>query len=397
MKILFLTPQMPYPPVSGGLIKTLKMIEFLALYHEIELGFFLKENNKDSLFLLKEFKNRNTKINIFTQHLSVERGAVNFIKSLFAGLPLSLYRNRSKLFHKICDEKIHKCDVVFIDHFLMFQYLPQIKTKKVIFHEHNAEYLMWKRFGEGQTNLLTKWVLKFEAARIRSAEKAMIERADIILASPNDIEALTKISDKKNIFKETFHLGEDSLLNEPDIKFNETEKSLLYIGTLTWEANREGLYWFLKNVWPGLINEMPELKFIIIGKDNNPDFFRPWLSDSNIHWMGFVDDLRPFYSKARVFVSPLNFGSGIKVKVISALYRGIPTVTTTIGVEGLKLINGEEIFYEDTASKQIECIKLLLNQEKLWSKFAKNSRATAIARYSWPEVLKTIKEVVEND
>lgn len=113
--------------------------------------------------------------------------------------------------------------------------------------------------------------------------------------------------------------------------------------------------------------------------------------------MSFVDDLRPFYSKSRVFVSPLNFGSGIKVKVISALYRGIPTVTTSIGVEGLNLINGEEIFYEDTPLKQVECIKLLMNHEELWTKISKKSRETAIAKYSWAGVLKTIKEVVEND
>lgn len=397
MKILFLTPQMPYPAVSGGLIKTLKMIEYLAQYHEIELGFFEKENNEESLFALQEFKKNNAKLKIFSHYLSIGRGPVNFFKSVLAGLPLSLYRNRSESFKKTCEERMQNCDVIFIDHFLMFQYLPKNKTKKIIFHEHNAEYLMWERFGEGQANPLKKWVIKFEAARIRSAEKAMIEHADIILASPNDIEALTKISNKKINFKETFHLGEDSLLSESEIKFNQTEKSLLYIGTLTWEANREGLHWFLKEVWPELKREVPEINFTIIGKDNNPDYFKTWLSDPNIQWMGFVEDLRPFYSKARVFVSPLKFGSGIKVKVVSALYRGIPTVTTTIGAEGLNLINGEEIFYEDTALKQIECIKLLLAQEELWTKVAKKSRATAIAKYSWPGVLKTIKEVVEND
>lgn len=390
MKILFLTPQIPYPAVSGGLIKTLKMIEHLSVQHDLTVGFFEKEGGD-----LAGFKSEHSKVKTFSIPLQIERSPLTFFQSLLHGIPMSLYRNHSQIFQNLCDKEIEKADVIVVDHFLMFQYIPHNVKKKVVFHTHNAEYLMWQRFAETQGNPLKKGVLHFESWRIKKAETEMIERASVVLASPNDIEELKKLTNKSIHFMETYHLGEDYLLNEPQLIFERSERLLLYIGTLTWEANREGLYRFLKETWPLVKSKEPGVIFTIIGKDNNPALFAPWKEDDQIKWLGFVEDLKPHYERARVFVSPLNFGSGIKVKVVNALYRGLPTVTTSIGVEGLQLRDKEDIFVADTPEDQAKAIGICLNEKNIWEKISFNSRKIALDKYSWASVLKTITEAVE--
>lgn len=393
MKILFLTPQLPYPAISGGLIKTFKMIEFLSLHHELEVGFFIKDPN--SLKDLKHLQDRFPHVSFFYEFLNRPRTAMNFFKSLLFQRPLSVYRNSSSSFQRICLEKSEKCDVIFIDHFLMYQYVPDRSLKKIILHEHNAEYLMWERYASSQTNWLKKIIIQLESLRIRQYEKTIIENSTTVLAAPNDIEKLRSICVGPVNFVETYHLGEDYLLSEPDLIFDKTNKSLLYIGTLSWEANREGLYWFLENVWPNVVASSPDTHFDIIGKDPHPDYFRQWHNNPNITWHGFVDDLRSYYSKARVFVSPLNFGSGIKVKVVNALYRGLPCVTTQVGVEGLDLKYEEEIMVADDPLRQSQFILDLLQNRELWTKISRQSRRKANDVYSWDQVLKTIKKVVD--
>ena len=396
MKILFLTPQLPYPAVSGGLIKTLKMIQFLSNLHDVEVGFFIKEESIKVSEDLASFK-KLVAVKVFHRNLNVERTGLNFLKSIMYKVPLSIYRNKDSAFAKLCKEKSQHYDVIFVDHFLMFQYVPEEWHKKIILHQHNAEFIMWDRYADTQHNVLKKILLRFESERIKKYEKYIIERATSVLASTNDIALLSSLSHRKINFTETLHLGDEELLEAPALVFEQTTFSLLYIGTLTWEANREGLLWFLKNVWSDLKKKFPALVFDIVGKNNDSAIFSEWLQDKQIKWHGFVDDLSPFYNNARVSVAPLNFGSGIKVKVINALYRGLPMVTTTIGVEGLVLKQGEEIFISDNSSEQCDYISMLLTDKVVWERFSTNSRAIAHSLYSWDGVLKKINQVIIDD
>lgn len=396
MKILFLTPQLPYPPVSGGLIKTLKMIKFLSTIHEIDLGFFLKDTSEITGLNLEAFKNE-VNATSFYKYLNVERTGTNFLRSLFCKVPMSVYRNRDKEFLSQIEAKMNNYDIIFIDHFLMFQYVPKEWKKKVVLHQHNAEFIMWQRYAETQPNLIKKTLINFEAIRIKEYEKSILERSNVVLASTNDIELLSKITDKKIKFMETLHLGDESLLESPPLVFQKTQQAILYIGTLTWEANRDGLYWFLQNVWPRVKKNHPALIFNVIGKNNAPELFNEWGNDPQIKWHGFVEDLNVFYDNARISVAPLNFGSGIKVKVINALYRGLPMVTTEIGVEGLDLKNGQHIFISNDGEEQARQIETLLQDEIQWSKISSQSRAIALSLYSWEGVLQKINQAIQDD
>jgi glycosyltransferase involved in cell wall biosynthesis len=388
MRILFLTPQLPYPTVSGGLFKTFKMLEHLSSKHDVTFGCFLKEN--DSSYL-EEFLKKFKLSSHFSLSINKERNALNYLMSLLRGIPLSVYRNQSEKFQSWVNEQARESEVLIIDHFLMFQYVPAWFKGKVIFHQHNAEYVMWSRFAD-ENKGLKKCIINFESSRIRTYEQNAVARSSAVFAAPNDIEELKKIA-PTGTFKVTYHLGDDSLLNEPYICFNERSNELLYIGTLTWEANRNGLHWFLDRMWENLINKRPDLKLVIIGKRNEGDFDK-WMHHPSINWHGFVDDLNPYYSRAKVFIAPLKFGSGIKVKNINAMYRGLPLVTTNIGIEGLTIQNDIHVSVANTESEYVEAVIKLIEIEDHWKKIAEQSRNYAQANFSWNTILNDLEQEV---
>lgn len=391
-KILVLTPTLPYPPVSGGVIKSNKVIQFLLEHYSVSVACFLK--NEDPLYL-QEFKAIFPLQNFIAEELNVTRNAINLIKSNILGIPLNLYRNKSKTLKEKIKAIIHQHDVVFCDHYVMFQYIPEDYKGKIILHEHNCEYLIWKRYAAIEQNIAKKLALLNQAYRIKRYEQEICAKAHVVLAAPNDQEELVKIGADANKFMETYHLGDDSLLQAANIEFSKTKKSLLYIGTLSWEANIDGLLWFYDKVWPILKKQDSELTLSIIGKHADARLQEMAAKDDDIILTGFVEDVEPYFQQHRVFITPLRFGSGIKVKVVNALYRGIPCVTTSIGAEGLKVKDAEHLFIKDTPEAYAAAIQKLLTDEECWNAIRNNAREIANQYYTWHAVLATIKDAVE--
>lgn len=383
MKILFLTTQLPYPPTSGGVIKSWRLVEHWSRHADLRVICALK--NEDAAEL-DNLRHRLPGLEIHGVKVEKPRTPLNLLKSYLFAPTLNVYRNASTEISKLTEKWAPVADVILVDHYEMAQFVPTHTHAKVVLHTHNAEYVMWQRLSEIEANPLKRFLLRFESRRIQAAEREYSKRADLVLAAPNDIDALVAIGVERSKCAVTYHLGDDSMLELPATSFQETEKALLFVGTLTWEANIDGLLWFLKSVWPALKSQEPEIRFYIIGKNPDKRLLDATAGDAAITFTGFVDDLEPYHRKARVFVIPLRFGSGIKVKLLHALYRGIPVVTTPIGVEGLNAVSAEHLYITNDISEQVAHIIRLLSDEALWHIIQTHARLLA-SRYTWKELL----------
>lgn len=391
-KILLLTPTLPYPPISGGVIKSFKVVQYLSKQYEVSVACLLK--NEDTAYI-DEFRKVVQLNQLITEECNIPRSVKNLVLSNLQNIPLNLYRNKSATFKAKVNAVIHQHDVVFCDHYVMFQYIPNDYKGKIILHEHNCEYLIWKRFADIEKNSLKKMALLNQANRIKSYERKICDRAAIVLAAPNDTDELVKIGAQKEKFIETYHLGDDNLLSLPNLEYDNTELALLYVGTLSWEANIDGLVWFNQDIWQKIKQQFPNIKLYIVGKHPDARIKEMAAKDNSIILTGFVEDIEPYFRQARIFITPLRFGSGIKVKVVNALYRGIPCVTTSIGTEGLKVKDGEHIAIKDTPDAYVAAVADLLNNKTLWSQFRDNARKVAKKYYTWEYVLENIKKAIE--
>lgn len=111
---------------------------------------------------------------------------------------------------------------------------------------------------------------------------------------------------------------------------------------------------------------------------------------TGIELCGFVDDIDNYLSRSRVFLAPLRFGSGMKVKVLEGMYRGLPMVTTEVGAEGIDATHGKELMIAQNAADYAQhCIELLSNQKK-WEALRDQSRKKAAEKYRWAPLFESM-------
>lgn len=380
--VLFLTNILPFPGNSGGTIATRRNIDiFYQNGYKICLFFFSNNSKKEDIEL---FKQQYSQIQLwYIENKNNKRNLKNLILSIAKFLPLNIFRNYNKDFSNKVKEVLvnNHFDFIYCDHLEMFQYIPKTYHYKSILYEHNAEFMIWERYSQQLNNPIIKFAVLLEALRYKSYELTTCEKAGITLAAPNDLLILSRKSKHKNTFQETYHLGDDSLLLRPQLIKPKNDIHILFIGTMTWQANIDAVLWFEEKVLPLLLKDYPQLIFDVVGKlaDNS---IQKNKHNPNLIYHGFVESTEPFFLQSTVFVCPLQFGSGMKVKNIEALYRGIPLVTTTIGAESIDLHNGIDSFITDNPDEFANYIKQLIRDSLLWTTISQNARSLAKSKYT---------------
>jgi glycosyltransferase involved in cell wall biosynthesis len=98
--------------------------------------------------------------------------------------------------------------------------------------------------------------------------------------------------------------------------------------------------------------------------------------------LGFVKDLEKIYSNTGAFIIPLRIGSGIRIKIINAMTRGLPIVSTTVGCEGMDVMNGRHLLIADKAEEFADAVISLLKSKELRISLGKAAHAFCLKKYS---------------
>lgn len=393
-KLLFITPELPYPPQSGGKVKSLKLIQALAERYEVTLASPLKMDDAAHLEAFSAAAPCAAQL-----HAPVSRGrsAGNLARSYLHNTPLNVYRTFDASLQQRIARIAPQHDVVMLDHYEVLPYLPRDFDGLTIYHSHNAYFKMWQRFASLPGNPAHRMAAHLEAARVRRYEARVANAVDLVFAAPNDGKELIAAGVAPERIRETFHLGDDSQLQLPELRWEDTEKKLMYVGFLGWEPNIQGLVWFINEVWPRLISLHPDLRFDIVGKNPDRRLQNAAAPYAGIRLTGYVPDLQSIYRDSRVSVAPLLFGSGMKVKVLDAMARGMPTVTTSVGAEGIEIENGRHLLVADEPAQMADYIDALLTVPRLWQRLQTASRELIRERYTWRQLFNGMHRAIDSE
>lgn len=149
----------------------------------------------------------------------------------------------------------------------------------------------------------------------------------------------------------------------------EKRKDILFIGS-THTPNIDAVYYLYNEIMPIVWNELPDLKVNIIGNivEQVND-----IDDSRFIFQGYVPDIEEFFISNKLMIAPLRYGAGVKGKIGQAFEYYLPVVTSSIGAEGMHLVNTKNALIDDTAEGFANAIlKLYLNKE-IWLELQKNS------------------------
>jgi glycosyltransferase involved in cell wall biosynthesis len=160
---------------------------------------------------------------------------------------------------------------------------------------------------------------------------------------------------------------------------------LIFVGSMDWLPNVDGILWFTQNVLPLIRQRRPNCTFTIVGRQ--PPAEIQALAGGGIQVTGTVPDVRPYLWDAAVSVVPLRIGGGTRLKIYEAMAARNAVVSTTVGAEGLPVNPGSEIAIGDTPeSFAAACLDLLENQEKR-ERMVEAAWQLVAARFTWEAVV----------
>ena len=403
MKILFLTNLLPYPLDNGGKIKTYTTLKALKrAEHSIDLLCFYE--TEDALRYeddLADICDRIYQVPLrLTTALNQSYMMLKAVQSIFSSYPFSIYKYLSYNFINLLNDlkEKYEYDYVYFDHLPMFVFYNHVKANwkkaKIILDEHNCEYIIMERNYIEAKSILKRKFLKLEICKIKKFEKKALEKADqIVVLSEKDKMDLESLTNKK-IDTVIIPIGmiTPNLTVKPK-EFFLNKLNILFVGTLSWAPNNDGLLWFVENVLPQISEICGDFELYIVGKNPGDKLSRICEKYKNVHVTGYVDSVEPYYEICDFMIAPLFVGSGQRVKIIEGFSYGMPIISTSIGAEGLDYKDGENILIADDVTSflmQINKIKDYSVRKKLNI----NSKRTFEQLYSLNAVEKRIGNLI---
>lgn len=407
MRVLFLTQILPYPPNAGPRIKTWHVLRYLAgLGHRITLVSFVRGEEVEHLPALETVCEA-----VHAVPITRARGtdALYFLWSLFSQRPFLVERDNLRAMRSKVAEvagAIH-FDVVHADQLTMAQFALQAQAAnarlprvRLVFDAHNAVWKIVERMA-GSSPAYLKPFLRLEANRVKQYEGFIVNHFDHTLTVTEiDRELLDEASgsasSRNGAFREpvitVVPIAVDTAALQP-VQRRVDSLNLVTLGTLHYPPNADGIRWFLNQVYPAVRQAAPGVSLTIIGKNPPADFQLAAKEDDSIQVTGYVGDLTPYLEQAALMVVPLRAGGGMRVRILEAFARGMPVVTTTVGLEGIDARSGEEVLVADSPEAFAGEVVKLLQDRELRERLAVRGRALAEARYDWQVVLKSMAEV----
>jgi len=159
-------------------------------------------------------------------------------------------------------------------------------------------------------------------------------------------------------------------------------RDIVFIGGFDHTPNVDAVEYFVKEIWPIVRQTLSSVNFYIIGS-KMPDRVKELEQHEGVVAVGFVKDLADFFDACRLTVVPLRFGAGIKGKIGTSASYGVPSVATTIAIEGMGMIDGKHILVADDANTFAKKVIELYGDETLWTKLSLESLALVDVLYSY--------------
>ena len=280
-------------------------------------------------------------------------------------------------------------DVVFANRpHITVKYVDAIRehTKAtLIYYGHDLHYLRGMREYE-----LTKNPETLETAEyMRELEYRVMEQSDIVYY-PSEEEAAIVRREAPQVRVKAIpaYIFEGSPAHVPA---PEERSGLLFVGGFAHTPNKDAVLWFVESILPQIRKQLPDIVFHIVGSKAPEEITSLACETIQVH--GFVTDeeLAELYASCRLAVVPLRYGAGLKGKVVESMYYQIPTITTSIGAEGLPDVEDALVIADDAQAFAAATTALYKDEEKQMS-MMKNEAKYTQKSFSFDAVMRALSD-----
>lgn len=384
MRVLFILKEFPYPLHRDGLsLINYRLLVALSGSMQISLvciGNAESENLEgfqsvikvDELIFVKKTETQFTKM-------------INLFSVLFLGKVLfknkQLIEALKKMYRK------HKYNLIYTAPLVMISELYQIRQSPPIFLNAVDSF---SKLNESLYDGGGKFMDKIKFILYQTYERKMLKRAACVnFVSSVDAEYVKDITRHKNI--RNIPLGIDLNIFFPIAKIKKESNSIIFTGNFGYRPNFDTGRYIIESVAPLLDKD---IKIYIAGKGSHA--LKELGNDNkNIVITGFVESIAEYLNRSELFFCPLLYGAGMKYKILEAMACGLPVISTSVGISGIKnIVNGYHFILADTLEEQISAIKKALSSNETKKQLA-NHALEYIKEYpDWDRVVKQYSEIM---
>jgi glycosyltransferase involved in cell wall biosynthesis len=369
-KLLFVSPRFIFPTDSGGKIRTAQILRGLSDgAFEVTLVSPQPPGGPDG------FRGElDTVCHRFIGWEGPRRGPLSGLSRmvhLCSRLPIPVATDRSARGRAVVAEQLDRRPDVVVFDFPHSAVLapPVFETPSVLF-THNVESWIFRRHAEVAGNAVIRGIWRNQWRKMERFEQTTLARFHSIVAV-SDVDA--------DWFRDNCGIGNVQVIpTGVDLDFFEysapqAEDSVVFTGSMDWMANQDGIEYFMRDIWPMIERARPGATMSVIGR-KPPKSLVSQASGMPWAFTGFVDDVRPHVRGGSAYVIPLRVGGGTRIKAFEAMAMGCPVISTTIGVEGLPVVDGEHYLRADTPADFAEAVVTVLGDAELRTRLSENAR-----------------------
>ena len=391
MKILMLTPYVPYPPSSGGQIRTLNLLKYLSKNNQITLVALYK-NNKEKGYLshLKTYCK-----NIYLcQRPEKPWKFENIRKAIFSFSPFLVVRNYSQEAKKTISKllKEEEYDVIHAETFYIMPHIPQTNIP-ILLVEQTIEYKVYQHFVNSIFFLLRP-ILSLDILKLKYWERFYWRKANLVATvSKSDEQIINDLEPGNRTTIIPNGAGEEMIIDKLNEK-NFNQPTILFQGNYFWLQNVEAALFLINQIYPLLAKSIPNLKIIISGQNAQKIKIEKSIN------LKIVDNkpedqelVKKYFREATIFIAPIFGPGGTRLKILAAMASGTPVIATQTGLEGLDVVDGENALVANTAQEFADKITTILKNRKEYEKIRNNAYQMVKEKYNWEKISEKLEKV----
>lgn len=388
-----LTPYVPYPPSSGGQIRTLNLLKYLSKKNQITLVALYKDDSEKKY--LSHLRHYCKKIYLCRRPKKPWQ-INNILKAIFSALPFLIIRNYSQeAKERIADLlKNEDFDVIHAETFYIMPHIPDTKVP-IILVEQTIEYKVYQHF-VNSVSFYLRFLFHLDILKLKRWERFYWRKANIVATVSHSDEKIIK--ELEPDIKTTIvpnGAGEDMITHRLERK-NLTKPYIIFQGNFNWLQNVEAAKYLTYVIYPKLLKVAPKIEVVISGQnarkiselkklgviiiDNPPDDFRT---------------VQSLFKKASLFIAPIFGPGGTRLKILAAMASGIPVVSTKTGVEGLEVEDNKHVLIAHDEDEFVKIILHVVSHKSQYEVIRKNAYHLVREKYNWQTIAHTLEIVYQ--
>lgn len=389
-----LTPYLPYPPSSGGQVRSYNLIKHLSRKHDIYLVALIKTKDEET------YKNN---LQRFCKEIHLCKRSEspwtikNITKSVFGEYPFLVVRNYSEEAREVVANLLnnHKFDLIHAETFYIMPHIPSTKVP-ILLVEQTIEYRVYQHFVSKLRFPFIRPLFNYDIVKLKHWEKTFWKKANLVGAvSKDDEEKMHELLPNLKTSIIPNAAGEDLLKIYNAHKLPPKNPIFLYQGNFSWLQNSEAAHILISDIFPAIRKRIPHATCVIAGQRAHSK-----LGSINKDGIRIVDiessnleDVVNVYSQASIFLAPIKGPGGTRLKILGAMAAGLPVISSPTGVSGLNATHNHDVIIAHTTDDFVNAAEKVYKDTELYIKIKKNARKLVDKTYSWDTVSKKLEKI----